>query len=59
MTSSGDTEQATCDNPMCDEVLSCVPRDSEDGYCSFECAGLVRSGVAARWTQTDVEEADR
>lgn len=42
-----DSEPAECHNPLCTETLTCDPGDQE-GYCSWDCAVIARSGAANR-----------
>jgi len=40
-------EQRECDNPLCEETLTCDP-ETREGYCSWHCAKMAREGHAAR-----------
>lgn len=40
----------TCDNPLCDESVTCDP-ETREAYCSWDCAVMTRSGEAARILQ--------
>lgn len=50
-------ERPTCDNPICNESLSCDPGDGE-GYCSWECAGMTASGAAERIQKRAMKDAE-
>jgi len=43
-----ESEPSTCYNPLCDAELSCDVDDDTEGYCSWDCAQLARSGAARR-----------
>jgi len=45
-----ETERRECYNPLCEETLTCDP-ETREGYCSWECAVMARSGAARRIQQ--------
>lgn len=45
---SSKPEHSKCYNPLCEEELSNPVSDDVEGYCSWECAVMARSGAADR-----------